>query len=100
MIGDNRYTFEVDKRATKPQIAQAIEEIFDVTVTNVNTMNVTGKPRRLRYTPRARRVMEEGHRHPRGGRHDRSLPDRVAAPGVEPAEGVVCGPKWIRPAPW
>lgn len=45
----NRYTFEVDKRATKPHIADAIEEIFGVTVTSVNTMNVAGKPRRLRY---------------------------------------------------
>ena len=49
LIADNRYTFEVAKSATKPQIARAIEEIFDVTVTGVNTMNVSGKPRRLRY---------------------------------------------------
>jgi len=47
-IEHNRYTFEVDKRASKPQIAQAIAEIFNVTVTKVNTMNVSGKPRRLR----------------------------------------------------
>ena len=46
---ENRYTFEVAKTATKPQIAQAIEEIFDVKVLNVNTMNVNGKPRRVRY---------------------------------------------------
>ena len=49
MIEHNRYTFEVDKTATKPQIARAIEEIFKVTVTGVNTMNVSGKPRRERY---------------------------------------------------
>ena len=49
LIGDNRYTFEVAKDATKPQIASAIEEIFDVSVLKVNTMNVTGKPRRLRW---------------------------------------------------
>jgi len=49
LIAENRYTFEVDKRATKPQIASAIQEIFGVTVTGVNTMNVTGKPRRLRW---------------------------------------------------
>ena len=49
MIELNRYTFEVAKTANKTQIAQAISEIFDVTVTDVNTMNVTGKPRRLRY---------------------------------------------------
>lgn len=49
MIEENRYTFEVAKTASKPQIAQAITEIFGVTVTNVNTMNVTGKPRRVRF---------------------------------------------------
>ncbi|MDP3630426.1 MAG: 50S ribosomal protein L23, partial [Actinomycetota bacterium] len=35
----NKYTFEVDKRATKPHIAQAIQEIFGVTVKGVNTIN-------------------------------------------------------------
>jgi large subunit ribosomal protein L23 len=48
MIEQNRYTFEVAKTASKPQIAQAVTEIFGVTVTNVNTMNVNGKPRRVR----------------------------------------------------
>lgn len=48
MIELGRYTFEVDKHATKPQIAAAVTEIFGVTVTKVNTMNVSGKPRRLR----------------------------------------------------
>jgi large subunit ribosomal protein L23 len=49
LMEQNRYTFEVERRATKPAIAQAIEEIFGVTVTKVNTMTVNGKPRRLRY---------------------------------------------------
>ncbi|MCX8007274.1 MAG: 50S ribosomal protein L23 [Coriobacteriia bacterium] len=49
MMEQNRYAFEVDKRATKPEIARAVEEIFGVTVTAVNTMNVPGKPRRVRY---------------------------------------------------
>jgi len=49
MEGQNKYTFEVLKTATKPQIARAIEEIFDVKVEKVNTMNVTGKPRRVRF---------------------------------------------------
>ena len=48
MISQNRYTFEVAKTASKPQIAQAVTDIFGVTVTSVNTMNVTGKPRRVR----------------------------------------------------
>ncbi|MCL2332805.1 MAG: 50S ribosomal protein L23 [Actinomycetia bacterium] len=45
----NKYTFKVHKTATKPQIASALEEIFGVTVTKVNTLNVTGKQRRVRY---------------------------------------------------
>lgn len=48
MIEHNRYTFEVAKTASKPQIAQAVSEIFGVTVAKVNTINVTGKPRRVR----------------------------------------------------
>lgn len=48
MIGLNRYTFEVAKTSNKVEIAQAIESIFGVTVVSVNTMNVTGKPRRVR----------------------------------------------------
>jgi len=50
LIAQNRYTFEVAKSANKTQIAQAVSEVFGVTVTSVNTMNVTGKPRRLRYS--------------------------------------------------
>ena len=45
----SKYTFKVVKTATKPQIAAAIEEIFGVKVTKVNTLNMTGKPRRVRY---------------------------------------------------
>jgi large subunit ribosomal protein L23 len=48
LIEHNRYTFEVAKTASKPQIADAVSEIFGVTVTSVNTLNVTGKPRRVR----------------------------------------------------
>ncbi len=42
----NKYSFEVERNATKPQIKQAIENIFNVTVTKVHTMNVRGKRRR------------------------------------------------------
>lgn len=50
LIDKNKYTFEVDKRATKPQIRRAVEEVFDVTVMAVNTMKVHGKPKRQGYT--------------------------------------------------
>ena len=46
----NVYTFEVAPGANKIQIKQAVEEIFGVTVTNVNTMNRAGKRKRNRRT--------------------------------------------------
>ncbi len=41
-----KYTFKVAKDATKIDIARAIEEIYSVKVTAVNTVNVRGKSRR------------------------------------------------------
>ena len=45
----NAYTFLVDKRANKTEIRQAVEEIFDVKVRKVNTINRKGKRRRYGY---------------------------------------------------
>lgn len=45
----NKYTFEVDPRANKQQIRMAVEELFDVRVLNVNTMNRQGKRKRYGY---------------------------------------------------
>ncbi|MCL5066589.1 MAG: 50S ribosomal protein L23 [Firmicutes bacterium] len=42
----NKYTFEVDRRANKVEIRDAIEEIFHVRVTKVNTLWRRGKVRR------------------------------------------------------
>jgi large subunit ribosomal protein L23 len=42
----NQYTVVADKRASKPQIRSAVEELFNVKVVRVNTLNVTGKSRR------------------------------------------------------
>lgn len=41
-----KYTFIVDKRANKIEIAKACEELFGVEVLSVNTMNVRGHLRR------------------------------------------------------
>ncbi len=41
-----KYTFEVDKKANKIEIAKAVEELFKVEVEKVNTINVRGKLRR------------------------------------------------------
>ncbi len=39
----NRYGFVVDRHANKLQIKHAVEDLYDVTVLKVNTMNYTGK---------------------------------------------------------
>ena len=44
---DNKYLFEVDRRANKTQIRQAVETLFNVSVTEVNTMVVRGRIRRM-----------------------------------------------------
>lgn len=44
---DGQYIFEVDRRANKLQIKEAVEAIFDVEVVAVNTMNMKPKRRRL-----------------------------------------------------
>jgi len=47
LLADNKYTFIVDKKANKTEIKNAIENIFNVRVENVNTMIVKGKPKRM-----------------------------------------------------
>ena len=42
-----KYTFEVNKKATKVQIANAVEKLFEVKVLKVNTINVKGKEKRV-----------------------------------------------------
>ncbi|OEH86329.1 50S ribosomal protein L23 [Desulfuribacillus stibiiarsenatis] len=46
LMEHNKYTFEVDKKANKTEIKQAIETIFGVKVLEVNTLNVKAKPKR------------------------------------------------------
>ena len=46
----NQYTVVADRLATKPQIKQAVQELFKVKVVAINTMNVRGKLRRQRTT--------------------------------------------------
>ena len=46
-LADKMYTFEVSKKATKPEIAKAVEAMFGVKVARVNTINMKKKPKRL-----------------------------------------------------
>ena len=69
LIDEGKYTFEVDTRSNKTEIKQAIEQIFNVKVDSINTLNRQGKTRRTRFgmgkrkdTKRAIVTLEEGHR--------------------------------------
>jgi large subunit ribosomal protein L23 len=51
LMANKKYVFEVDMRANKTEIKQAIEQIFKVKVTNVNTLRMPAKPKRYgRYS--------------------------------------------------
>ncbi|MBB6512904.1 large subunit ribosomal protein L23 [Gracilibacillus halotolerans] len=47
LMAEKKYTFEVNKKANKHQIKDAVEEIFGVKVVQVNTMNLKGKFKRM-----------------------------------------------------
>ncbi len=46
LLDENKYTFIVDPRANKTEIKEAVEDIFGVRVTQVNTQNRRGKRKR------------------------------------------------------
>ena len=46
-VADKKYVFQVARDAGKIEIKKAIEEIFDVKVKSVNTINVKGKEKRM-----------------------------------------------------
>jgi len=46
--GANKYLFEVASDSNKVEIKRAVEALFDVSVTKVNTMNYEGKKKRQR----------------------------------------------------
>jgi|SRR5689334_12328897 large subunit ribosomal protein L23 len=69
LLDEGKYTFIVDPRANKTQIKQAVEAVFSVKVTGVNTINRPGKRKRTRTgfgkrkdTKRAIVTLAEGDR--------------------------------------
>ena len=49
MLPENKYLFWVKIGANKVQIKKAVEQIYKVHVTSVNTIKVKGKPKRVRF---------------------------------------------------
>lgn len=69
LLDENKYTFVVRPDANKTEIKIAVEKVFNVKVTRVNTLNRTGKRRRTRFgvgkrpdTKRAIVTVAEGQR--------------------------------------
>lgn len=60
-IADKKYTFQVAKDANKIEIAKAVEELFGVKVSKVNTISVRGRFRRQGikggYTPATKKAI-------------------------------------------
>ena len=46
-LQEGKYTFKVNKKATKVEIANAVEKLFGVKVLSVNTISVKGKQKRV-----------------------------------------------------
>ena len=68
----NRFAFIVDRRANKIQIRQAVEDMYGVVVTDVNTVNYMGKEKsriQERSPRRALEPLQEGDCNPEGGRY-------------------------------
>ena len=55
-VADKKYVFMVDINANKTEIKAAVEEIFGVKVSKVNTLNVTGKMKRTGRYPAGRQA--------------------------------------------
>ncbi|MEO3938141.1 50S ribosomal protein L23 [Dermatophilaceae bacterium Soc4.6] len=67
LLDEGKYTFIVDPRSNKTEIKIAIEQIFNVKVSSVHTLNRKGKARRTRFglgkrkdTKRAIVTLKEG----------------------------------------
>lgn len=65
----NGYTFQVDRRAAKPQIARAVEQFFNVKVQNIRTITTPGRLRRqLKKTPNLPHSRRQKSHRPTGKR--------------------------------
>ena len=76
LIAEGKYTFRVDDRAHKTQIAQAVEEVFGVEVAQVRTAKVRSEAEAPRAHQRPHPRLEEGDRPARPRRADRAVRGR------------------------
>lgn len=60
LTGQGKYTFEVDPKARKPEVARAVEKNFGVHVISVKTIKIKGKKRR--FGPRRKEIRLSGYK--------------------------------------
>ena len=85
LLDEGKYTFIVAPDANKTEVRLAVEQVFGVKVTGVNTVNRRGKRRRTRVGWGKRPGHQAGDRHPGRGRADRHLrrPGPLAAGTIQ-----------------
>ena len=73
LLDANKYTFLVHPDANKTEIKIAVEKVFNVKVTSVNTLNRSGQDPAYPFRHRQARRHQAGHRQPGRGTADRHL---------------------------
>ena len=81
----HQYAFEVDKRANKTQVKEAVETIFKVNVVAVNLMN---QPAKRRRNPRSRQVGKKAQQMQRLSGWKKAIITVQAGQQIELFEGV------------
>lgn len=85
LASEGQYVFEVDRRANKAQIKQAIEKIFDVTVKEVRVIN---QPAKRRRHPRSRGAGRQARQVVRDSLHKKAIVKVAAGQRIGLFEGV------------
>nr|Q9TJQ6.1 RecName: Full=Large ribosomal subunit protein uL23c; AltName: Full=50S ribosomal protein L23, plastid [Prototheca wickerhamii]AHK09985.1 ribosomal protein L23 [Prototheca wickerhamii]CAB53115.1 50S ribosomal protein L23 [Prototheca wickerhamii] len=57
LLENNQYSFDIDKKLTKPQIKKLVEEYFNIKVLAINTHRPPRKIKRSGSAPRSKRVI-------------------------------------------
>lgn len=85
LASDGQYAFEVDLRANKAQIKEAVEQIFNVTVQDVKVINLAAKRRRH---PRSRIIGRRAKQVVRQSRRKKALIRLAEGQRITLFEGV------------
>ena len=95
-VADKKYVFEVAKDAGKIEIKNAVEQIFGVKVAKVNTINVSGKAKRMGNRPAGRRAVGQARAEVRADFQQGCRPSPGAGAGIRPPQPTVGLPRVLR----